>query len=165
MHKVCARSTRQLRRSARLHLVALVVLPTTRLSERACGDMVLNMDWSDFPHLSQHHRELAEHMAQGLGEQALVNLLHCPPEQHVAQLEQFEAFVLGHRRNASEVNSQATAESITKTQDELRLEQARNEALNRSVRRSLPGLLNRGPFGWTLRSSMELALTRLLTGY
>ncbi|CAI5727339.1 unnamed protein product [Peronospora farinosa] len=91
------------------------------------------MDWSDFPHLSQHHRELAEHMAQGLGEQALVNLLHCPPEQHVSQLEQFEAFVLGQRRNASEVNSQATAESITKTQDELRLEQARNEALNRTV--------------------------------
>ena len=88
--------------------------------------MVLNMDWSDFPHLSQHHRELAEHMAQGLGVQALVNLLHCPPEQ-------FEAFVLGQRRNASEVNSQATAESITKTQDELRLEQARNEALNRTV--------------------------------
>ena len=93
--------------------------------------MVLNMDWSDFPHLYQHHWELAEHMAQGLGEQALVNLLHCPPEQHVAQLEQFEAFVLGQRRNTSEVNSQATAESITKTQDELRLEQARNEALNR----------------------------------
>ncbi|CAI5702776.1 unnamed protein product [Peronospora effusa] len=40
--------------------------------------MILNMDWSDFPHLSQHHRELAEHMAQGPGEQALVN----------AQLEQ-----------------------------------------------------------------------------
>ncbi|CAI5714887.1 unnamed protein product [Peronospora farinosa] len=70
------------------------------------------MDWSDFPHLSQHHRELAEHMAQGLGEQALVNLLHCPPEQHVARLEQFEAFVFGQRRNASE---------------------ARNEALNRTV--------------------------------
>ncbi|CAI5721773.1 unnamed protein product [Peronospora farinosa] len=61
-------------------------------------------------------------MAQGHGEQALVNLLHCPPEQHVAQLEPFEAFVLGQRRNASEVNSQATAES-TKTQDEVLLEQ------------------------------------------
>ncbi|CAI5725239.1 unnamed protein product [Peronospora effusa] len=72
-------------------------------------------------------------MAQGLGEQALVNLLHCPPEQHVAQLDQFESFVLGQRRNASEVNSQATAESITKAQYELRLEQARNEALNRTV--------------------------------
>ena len=65
-------------------------------------------------------------MAQGLGKQALVSLLHCPPEQHVAQLEQFEAFVLIQRRNASEVNSQATADSINKTQDELRLEQARN---------------------------------------
>ncbi|CAI5722210.1 unnamed protein product [Peronospora effusa] len=72
-------------------------------------------------------------MAQGIGEKALVNLLHCPPEQHVAQLEQFEAFVLGQRRNASEANSQATAGSINKTQDELRLEQARNEALNRTV--------------------------------
>ncbi|CAI5703986.1 unnamed protein product [Peronospora effusa] len=43
-------------------------------------------------------------MAQRLGEQDLFNLLHCPPEQHVAQLEQFEA-----------------------------LEQARNEAHNRTV--------------------------------
>ncbi|CAI5702379.1 unnamed protein product [Peronospora effusa] len=56
-------------------------------------------------------RKLAEHMAQGLGEQALVNLLHCPPEQHVAQLEQYEAFVLGQRRNASEVNSVETRPS------------------------------------------------------
>ncbi|CAI5714552.1 unnamed protein product [Peronospora effusa] len=91
------------------------------------------MDWMEFPHLSQHHRQLEEYMAQGLDEQALVNLLHCTPEQHVAQLEQFEAFVLGQRRNASEANSQATAESINKTQDELKLEQARNEALNRTV--------------------------------
>ena len=87
----------------------------------------------DFPHLSQHHREVAEHSVQGLGEQDLSNLLKCSPEQHVDQLEQFEAFVLGQRRNASEVNSQATAESINKTQNELRLEQARNEALNRTV--------------------------------
>ncbi|CAI5715589.1 unnamed protein product [Peronospora farinosa] len=72
-------------------------------------------------------------MVQGLGEQALVNLLHCPPEQHVAQLEQFEAFVLGQRRNASEVNSQATDEFTNKIKDELLREQARNKALNRSV--------------------------------
>ncbi|CAH0491682.1 unnamed protein product [Peronospora farinosa] len=72
-------------------------------------------------------------MDQGLGEQALVNLLHCSPEQHVAQLEQFEPCALGQRRKASEVNSQATAKSISKTQDELWLEQARNEALNRPV--------------------------------
>ncbi|CAI5701409.1 unnamed protein product [Peronospora effusa] len=127
--------------------------------------MVLNMDWSESLHLIQHHRELAEHMAKGLGEQALVNLLHCPPEQHVAQLEQFEAFVLGQRRNASEVNSQATTES-TKTQDEvLRGASSERGARHELLRRSLPGLLNRGPLGWTLRNSMELALTRLFTGY
>ena len=57
----------------------------------------------------------------------------CPPEQHVAQLEQFKAFVLGQRRSASEAHSHATAESIHKTQDELLREQARNEALNRTV--------------------------------
>uniref|UniRef100_A0AAV1TGE8 Uncharacterized protein n=1 Tax=Peronospora matthiolae TaxID=2874970 RepID=A0AAV1TGE8_9STRA len=91
------------------------------------------MDWNDFSHLFQHHRELAEHLAQGLGEQALANLLSCPPEQHVAQLEKFEAFVLGQRRNASEVHGHAAAESISKTQDELMREQARNEALNRTV--------------------------------
>ena len=73
------------------------------------------MDWSDFPYLSRHHSELAEHMAQGLCEQALTNLLHCPPEQHVAQLEQFEAFVLGQRKNTSELNSQAMDESINKS--------------------------------------------------
>ena len=66
--------------------------------------MSLNMDWAGFPHLSQHQREVAEHMAQGLGEQALADLLNCPPEQHVARLEQFEAFVLGQRKNASEVH-------------------------------------------------------------
>ena len=90
------------------------------------------MDWGEFPHLYQHHRELAEHLAQGLGEQALSNLLGCPPDQHAAQLKQFEAFVLGKRRNASEANSQAAAESIKKTQDELLREQAWNEALNRT---------------------------------
>ena len=72
-------------------------------------------------------------MAQGLGEQALADLLNCPPEQHVARLEQFEAFVLGQRKNASEVHEHAVAESVNQTQDELLREQARNEALNRTV--------------------------------
>ncbi|CAI5704050.1 unnamed protein product [Peronospora effusa] len=62
----------------------------------------------------------------------VTSLLNFPPEQHVAQLEQFEAFVLRQRRNASE-NSQATPESINMTQDELLREQAWNEALNRTV--------------------------------
>ena len=56
----------------------------------------------NFPHISQHQREVVEHMAQGLGDQALANLLSCPPEQHVPQLEQFEKFVLGQRMSASE---------------------------------------------------------------
>ena len=72
-------------------------------------------------------------MAKGLGEQALVRLQNSPPEQYVAQLEQFESFVLGQRWVASEAQSHATAESITQTQDELRREQARSEALNRTV--------------------------------
>ena len=58
-------------------------------------------------------------MAQGLGEQALADLLGRPPEQHVVQLEQFEAFVLGQRRNASEAHENAAAESIHQTQDEI----------------------------------------------
>ena len=95
--------------------------------------MSLNIDWAHFPHLSEHHREVAGLMAQGLGEQALARLLGSPPEQHVAQLEQFEAFVLGQRRAASEAQSHAAAESVTQTQDELRHEQARSEALNRTV--------------------------------
>ena len=64
--------------------------------------MSLNIDWAHFPHLSEHHREVAGLMTLGLGEQALARLLGSPPEQHVAQLEQFEAFVLGQRRAASE---------------------------------------------------------------
>ena len=72
-------------------------------------------------------------MAQGLGEQALDRLLSSPPEQHVAQLEQFETFVLGQRRVASEAQRHAAAESVIKTQNELRREHARSEALNRTV--------------------------------
>ena len=48
--------------------------------------MSLNIDWAHFPHLSERHREVAELLAQGLGQQALAYLLGCPPEQHVAQL-------------------------------------------------------------------------------
>ena len=59
-------------------------------------------------------------MVQGLGEQALARLLGSPPEQHVAQLEQFEAFVLGQRRAASEVQGHAAAETVTQTQDDPR---------------------------------------------
>ena len=95
--------------------------------------MSLNIDWAHFPHLSEHHREVAEHLAQRLGQQALTNRLGCPPKQHFSQLEQFEAFVLGQRNVASEAQSHATAETVTQTQDELRREQARNEALNRTV--------------------------------
>lgn len=95
--------------------------------------MNLNFDWVDFPHLSKRHRELAEHLAQGLGDQALANLLQSPPETHVAQLEQFETFVLGQRRDASEAQNNAATESVTQTRDELRREQARSEALNKTV--------------------------------
>ena len=95
--------------------------------------MSLNIDWTHFPHLSEHYQEVAEHLAQGLGEQALARLLSSPPEQHVAQLEQFEAIVPGQHRVASEAESHAAAESVTLTRDELRREQARSEALNRTV--------------------------------
>ena len=72
-------------------------------------------------------------MAQGLSEQAVPRLLGNPLEQHVAQLEQFEAFVLGKRWAASEAQSHAEGESVTQTQDELRHEQAWSEALNRTA--------------------------------
>ena len=95
--------------------------------------MILNIDWAQFPHLSKHHRDVDEHMAQGLGEQALTSLSGCPPEQHIAQLKQFEAFVLGQQSVAFEAQSHASAEFITQTQDELRHEQARSKALQRTV--------------------------------
>ena len=56
--------------------------------------MSLNIDWAHFPHLSEHHREVSELLAQRLGKQALANLFGCLPEQPIAQLEQFETFVL-----------------------------------------------------------------------
>ena len=78
------------------NFVALVLLPTTRLSASVSVRMsAINVDWSLLPHLSEYHREVAEHMAQGLGHQSLANILGGPPEQHIAQLEQLEAFVLG----------------------------------------------------------------------
>ena len=72
-------------------------------------------------------------MAQGIVEQALANLLNGPPEQHVAGLERFEAFVLGQRHSASEVRSQQTEESIYEAHDELLREQGRSEALNKAI--------------------------------
>ena len=111
--------------------------------------MSLNIDWAHFHHLSEHHREVAGLVAQGLGEQALDRLLGSPHEQHVAQLEQFEAFVLGQRRAVSEAQGHAAAESVTQTQDELRHEQARSEALKGLLGCSLPSRISRGPFGWT----------------
>ena len=77
--------------------------------------------------------ELAKHMARGLGDQALTNLLSCPPEQHVPQLEQFERFMLGQRTSASEARSHEVAESTSKTHNDLLREKARNDALNRTV--------------------------------
>ena len=59
--------------SARLHLVALAVLPTALLSVSMSVRMSLSVNWALFHHLSQHQREVAEHMAQGLGDQALAN--------------------------------------------------------------------------------------------
>uniref|UniRef100_M4BEZ4 Uncharacterized protein n=1 Tax=Hyaloperonospora arabidopsidis (strain Emoy2) TaxID=559515 RepID=M4BEZ4_HYAAE len=72
-------------------------------------------------------------MAQGLGDQDLANLLSCPPEQHVPQLEQFEKFVLGQMMYESEARSHEVVDSISKTHDEILREQAWNEALNRTV--------------------------------
>uniref|UniRef100_M4B7A8 CCHC-type domain-containing protein n=1 Tax=Hyaloperonospora arabidopsidis (strain Emoy2) TaxID=559515 RepID=M4B7A8_HYAAE len=95
--------------------------------------MSLSVDSAQLPHLSQHQKEVTEHMAQELGDQALANLLSCPLEQHVPQLKQFEKFVLGQRMSASKAQSHEVAESISKTHDELLREQDRNKALNRTV--------------------------------
>lgn len=72
-------------------------------------------------------------MAQRLDHQALVNVLRSPPEQHITQLEQFETFMLGQRRDASEADSPIVAEFIQKTQEVLLRERDQNEALNRTV--------------------------------
>ena len=79
--------------------------------------MSLNIGWAHFSHLPEHHRVVAEHLAQEIGKESLARLLSSPPQQHVAQLEKFEAFVLGQRRVASEAQSHAAAESVTQTQD------------------------------------------------
>ena len=60
--------------SVLLYLVAVVVFPTTLLSVSGLVRMSLNVDWEIFHHLTQHHRKVAGHMAQGLGDKALTNL-------------------------------------------------------------------------------------------
>ena len=77
------------------------------------------VDFVQFPNLSQHQREVAECMAQRLGDQTLANLLSFLPKQHVPPLEQFEKLVLGKRMYASEARSHEVAESISMTHDEL----------------------------------------------
>ena len=94
------------------------------------------MDWSAYPHLSEHHRELAEALANGLGPQALAEALACPPEQQVARLEQFHAFVLQQRAKASERATAQTNElavAVSKTQEQLAAVQAQNATLTRLV--------------------------------
>ena len=93
--------------SARLHLVALVILPATRiLCERVRRSMAF--DYGVYPQLTHHHRELAEVMAAGLGEQARAEALAGPPEQQIARLEQFEVFVRAKadERASAEVDAQ-----------------------------------------------------------
>ena len=100
----------------------------------------MGLEWENFPHLTEHHRELAEHLAKGLGEQALADVLGRPPEQQKARLEQFEAFVLAQRAKTTErAQAQAQAQSqemaafINKTREQLSIDVARNEALAKAV--------------------------------
>ena len=64
--------------------------------------MSLTADWAHFPRLSRHKWEVVQHMDQGLGDHALVNLSSCPPDQYVPQLEQFEKLLLRQQMSASE---------------------------------------------------------------
>ena len=77
-------------------------------------DVQIQIQWSDYPHLSEHQRRLAEEYARGLGDHAFADLLRSPPEQQIARLEAFEAFVLSQRAKAAD--RQAAAENAADRQ-------------------------------------------------
>ena len=58
-------------------------------------------------------------MFQGLGDQALDNVLSCPPEQRVPELGQFAKFVLGQRMSVFEARSLRSVGFISKTHVEI----------------------------------------------
>jgi hypothetical protein len=93
----------------------------------------MELDWSAYPHLSQHLRELAEHYAKGLGDSALAELLACPAEHQVARLEQFEAFVLAQRGKGAQQQSQELTSVISRTKEQLAAARTENVALARAV--------------------------------
>lgn len=117
--------------------------------------MTYNINWADYPHFTEHHRGLVEALAKGLGDQALIDVLKCPPEQQLARLEQFHTFVLAQRERGSEkvqaqleeaVAASAHAQSelqaqlrevvaaSTLTQSELQTLASTNEALTDAVK-------------------------------
>ncbi len=91
------------------------------------------MDWSAYPHLSQHQQELAERYALGLGDQALAELLTGPAEQQVARLAQFESFVLEQRSRGAQKQGQEVAAAISISQEQLETARESNRTLAKAV--------------------------------
>ena len=93
-------------------------------------DVQIQIQWSDYPHLSEHQQRLAEEYARGLGDHAFADLLRSSPEQQIARLKTFEAFVLEQRakaadRQAAEVASMREAQELLQAQLAMALEQQR----------------------------------------
>ena len=106
-----------------------------------------------------------DNWAQGLIEQALADLLGRSPEQYFAQFEQFDAFVLRQRKKTRPRHMDMLQLRLCIRQRKIfcssRLVIRR---LTELLSRSLPGLIIRGPLGWTLRSLMGLPHTLSYTG-
>ena len=94
--------------------------------------MGLSADWAQFPHLSQHQREVAENMAH-LGDQPPANLYYHQSNMSLKP-GQFDEFVFGHRMSTSEARShEVEASIISKTHDEFIRDQDWNEEINSAV--------------------------------
>lgn len=73
-------------------------------------------------HLTEHQIALAKSYEEGLGTQALQELLSTPPETQIARLEQFEAFVHHQRQRALEKAQSKTEEmeaAVSRTTEQL----------------------------------------------
>ena len=119
--------------SACLHLVALVAFLTTHLCVSVSVRISLNVDWVQSPTSTGIRGRWLNIWHRGMVIKSWLIFLVVHQSYTFLNWNSLEKFVLGQRMSASEARIHEVEESITKTYDELLREQARKEALNRTV--------------------------------
>ena len=92
-----------------------------------------SLDPSMFPHLSVEHQSVLANFAAALGEQAAMELLTAPPDQQLARLEMFDAFVAEQRRRAEQTAQAHASATASLTAEMLRSATESRDALERAV--------------------------------